>query len=122
MQEINSCLECTSDSPDLPIALVNHLLKTKKEYKNLKKQEIQDNDCFRNDMAYGDFRNLPRITASDKVLVIKYLILLKIQNMTDINADLIQWFINFSIKRLLVVMMKLKLCQTTVLRAFLCGN
>ena len=28
--------------PELPTVLVDHLLKTKKEYKNLKKQEIQD--------------------------------------------------------------------------------
>ena len=28
--------------PELHIVLVNHLLKTKKEYKNLEKQDIQD--------------------------------------------------------------------------------
>ena len=30
-----------SDSPDLFIVLVDHSLKTKKEFRNLKKQEIQ---------------------------------------------------------------------------------
>ena len=33
-----------------------------------------------------------------KCYVIKHLILLKIQNMININADLLQWFINFLIK------------------------
>ena len=32
-----------------------------KEYKNLKKQEIQDNEldknCFQHDMGYGDFKD-----------------------------------------------------------------
>ena len=56
--------------------LVDHLLKTKKEFENLKKQEIQaiftkkelDKACFQHDMAYGDFEDLKRRTASDKVL------------------------------------------------------
>ena len=34
-----------------------------------------------------------------KYCVIKHLILLEIQNMLDINVGLIQWFINFLIKR-----------------------
>ena len=50
--------------------LVVNLLKTKKEFKTLKKQEIQslDKACFQHDMAYGDFKDLSRRTASDKVL------------------------------------------------------
>ena len=56
--------------------LVDHLLKTKKEYKNLKKQEIQDiiyrneldKACFQHDIAYGDFKDLAKRTAADKVL------------------------------------------------------
>ena len=50
---------------------MDHLLKAKKEYKNLKKQEIQDifiKACFHHYMAYGDFKDLPKRTASDKVL------------------------------------------------------
>ena len=45
------------------------------EYKNSKKQEIYniyqnelDKACFQHDMTYGDFKDLPRRTASDKVL------------------------------------------------------
>ena len=55
--------------------LVHHLQKTKKEYKNLKKQEIQhifknelDKTCFQHDMAYDDFKGLTRRIASDKIL------------------------------------------------------
>ena len=61
---------------DLLIVLVVHLLKIKKELKNLKKQEIQATftkinlikACFQHDVAYGDFKDLARRTASDKVL------------------------------------------------------
>ena len=35
-------------------------------------------------MVYEDFKNLPRITAADKVLRVKDLILLEIQVMMDI--------------------------------------
>ena len=50
--------------------------KKKKELKNFKKQKIQnifdelelDKACVQHDMAYGDFKNLGRRTASDKCL------------------------------------------------------
>ena len=41
-------------------------------------------------MAYGGFKDLNRRAAPDKVLRIKHFILLKIQNMMDINMDLLQ--------------------------------
>ena len=41
-----------------------------------------------------------------KYYVIKHLILLKIQNTMDINVVLLQWFINFLIKSLLVEELK----------------
>ena len=55
---------------------MDHLLNTKKEFKNFKetgdrsyiyKNEL-DKACFQYDMAYGDFKDLNRRTASDKVL------------------------------------------------------
>ena len=55
---------------------MDHLLKIKKEFKNLKetgdtsyiyKNEL-DKACFQHDMAYGDFKDLPKRTAADKVL------------------------------------------------------
>ena len=51
------------------------LLKTKREYKDWRKQEIRyiyqnelDKACFQYDMAYGYFKDLPRKVALDKVL------------------------------------------------------
>ena len=70
-------------------------------------QSKLDKTYFQHDMAYGEFKDLPRTTAADKVLHVKV-----IQNIMDINADLIQWFINFSIKSLLVVVLEVELCQT----------
>ena len=61
-------------------------------------------------MVYGDFKNLPRRTAADKVLRDKAFNLLKIQTMMDIKEDLQRWFINFSIKNQKVVVLKVKLC------------
>ena len=60
-------------------------------------------------MAYGDFKELARRTASDKVLRDKTLILLKIQNTMDINEVLLLWFIIFLIKTLQVVVLIMKL-------------
>ena len=53
--------------------LVDHLLKTRKEFKEtgdtsyIYKNEL-DKACFQHDMAYGDFKDLKRRTFSDKVL------------------------------------------------------
>ena len=65
-------------------------------------QNKLDTACFQHDMAYGDFKDL---TAADKVLCDKAL--LKIQNLMDINVDLLQWFINFLIEKLLVAVLKI---------------
>ena len=58
--------------------LVDPLQKTNKEFKNLKKQEINyiyKNEiymtCFQHDMAYGNFKDLAKRTASDKALRVK---------------------------------------------------
>ena len=61
-------------------------------------------------MAYGDFKDLPRRTASDKIFCDKAFNIAKIQNKVNINEDLLKWFINFLIKSLTVVV--LKVCQT----------
>ena len=55
---------------------MEHLLKTKKELKSKKKTEDQKytyryelgKACFQHDMAYRDFKDLARRTASDKAL------------------------------------------------------
>ena len=45
-----------------------------------------DEACFQHDMAYGDFKDLPRRTAADKVLCDKALVLLKILDMMGIKV------------------------------------
>ena len=71
-----------------------------------------DEACFQHDMAYKDFKvkGFLELELPNKYYMIKHFILLNIQNIMDINADLLQWFINFSIKSLLVVILKVKLC------------
>ena len=72
-------------------------------------------------MTYGDFKDLTRRTASDKVLRDKYLILLKVLNMMDIKEVLLQCFIDFLIKdllclqinMLLVVVLEMRICPTS---------
>ena len=57
--------------PGFLIVPVGYLLKTKKGFQNLKKQEIQvifTKACFQHNMDYGDFNDLKRRAASDKVL------------------------------------------------------
>ena len=66
-------------------------------------QNDLDKTCFQHDMADGDFKDLPRGTATDKYYVMKCLLLLKIQNTMNFNAPLLQCFKNFLIKKILVV-------------------
>ena len=55
--------------------LVDHLLKIKKKIQKFKEtgdtsyiyKNEHDKACFQHDMAYGNFKNLARRTASDKV-------------------------------------------------------
>ena len=49
-------------------------------------------------MGYGDFKDLARRTASDKVLRDNAFNIAKIQNMMDIKDILLLWFINFLMK------------------------
>ena len=57
------------------------------------------------DMVCGYFTDFPRRIVSDKVLRDKAFTLLKDQNIMDINVEMLHWFINFLIKRLLVVLL-----------------
>ena len=53
-------------------------------------QSQLDKACFQCDMVYVNFKDLPRTTASDKVLCDKAFNLLKRRNMMDINMYLLQ--------------------------------
>ena len=104
---------------DLRIVLVDDLQKNKERIQTFKEtgdsryiyQNELDKACFQHDMVYGGFKDLARRTASDKILCNKHLILLKIQNMMDINADLLQWCVDFLIKKLLIVVLKMRIFQ-----------
>ena len=78
--------------------------KQREEFKKLKKQEIQalftkmNLAFFQHDMAYGDFKDLTRRAASDKVLRNKAFNVAKILNIMDIKEDLLLWFTNVLIK------------------------
>ena len=97
------------------MVLVVHLLKTKKELKKIKEtgdsryiyQNESDKACFFNMIWVME---ILKIKIEEHLLikcyVIKNLILLRIQNVMDINVDFLQWFINFVIKKLLVVLLK----------------
>ena len=85
---------------------MDHLLKTKKELKKFKetvdtnyfyKNELDK--CFQYDMAYGNVKDLAKRTASDKFLIDKTLILLKILKMMDIKGGLLLWFTIFFNKK-----------------------
>ena len=50
-------------------------------------------------MANGDFKNLKEQLLIKSYIIVTHLILLKMQNVMDINMDLLQSFINILIKR-----------------------
>ena len=65
-----------------------------------------DNACFQHDMAYGDFKDLARRTASDKVLRDKAFNIAKNPKYGGYQRrQAILWFTNFLIKSLLVVVL-----------------
>ena len=51
-------------------------------------------------MAYGDFQDLPRRTASDKILHDKAFNIAKSPNMKDIKEVLLHWFTSVLIKKI----------------------
>ena len=71
------------------------------------KQDIQyiyqnelEKTSFQQDMAHGDFNNLPRRTASDKALCNKAFNIARNLKDEQINANLLQQIINFLIRSL----------------------
>ena len=84
----------------------------------------RDKACFQHDMAYGDFKDLKRRTASDNILRDKvFNIAKKNLNMMGIKEDLLLWFINFLIKsRQVVVLLIMRLNKIGVLWTWLCYN
>ena len=57
-----------------------------------------DKACLQHNMAYGDFKDIARRTASDKVSRDKAFNIAKNPKYDGIKEGLLLWFINFSIK------------------------
>ena len=57
-----------------------------------------DKACLQHDMAYGDFKDLARGTASDKVLRDKAFNIVKNSKCDGYKRGLLLWFTNFLIK------------------------
>ena len=57
-----------------------------------------DKTCFQHDMAYGDFKDLAKGKASDKVLRDKVFDIAKNPKYDGYQGELLLWFINFLIK------------------------
>ena len=72
-------------------------------------QNKLDKSCFQHDMASRDFKDLNRRVFADRVLRDKAFNIAKDPNMLDIKKVLLQLLINFLIKKLLVVVLKMKI-------------
>ena len=70
-------------------------------------------------MAYGDFKDLPWKTASDKVLCNKAFNFAKNPKYDGSQRGLASTFITFLLKRLLVVVLKMKICQKNINSSFI---
>ena len=62
-------------------------------------------------MVYGDLKYLARRTTSEKILRDKVFIIAKNPNNMNIKEVLLQGFINFLIKKLLVKQLKIRIFQ-----------
>ena len=87
--------------PGLMYSACGPLTKNKQRTQNFKEtgdsryiyRNELDKSCFQHDMTYGDFK--------DEILREKtFNIAKKTENMMDINANLLQWFIKFLIEKI----------------------
>ena len=85
--------------------------KETRDTRNIYQKELNKN-CFQHDMAYGDFIDLTRRTVSDKILHGKEFDIAKNPKYDGYQCGLASMIYNFLIKDLLVVMLKMAVCQT----------
>ena len=64
-------------------------------------------------MAYGDFNDLTRTTASDKILDNEAFNIAKNSNCNGYQRGLASMVYNFLIKKLLAVALKIRICPTS---------
>ena len=71
---------------------------------------------FQHDMTYGDFKDLPRGTVSDKILHDKPSNIAKNSKYDEYQRRLVSMVYSFfDKKKLLVAVLKMRICQTSVL-------
>ena len=120
---VNKCLfaggkfmpEMHLKQPEFTYSACGLLTKNKKRIQKFKETEDSryihrnelDKPCFQHDMAYGEFKELARRTASDNVLRDQSFNIAKNPNMMDIKEVLLLWFIHFLIKSPNVVVLKI---------------
>ena len=76
-------------------------------------QNETDKACFQRDMDYGDFKDSPTKTASDKVIHGKVFNIAKNTKCHGYQRGLSSMFYKFFARKSnLVVLLKVKLCQT----------
>ena len=93
----NLCLRCIRNRLDLHIAIVDYSQKNKIKIQKFKEtvdfryiyRDELDKPCFQYDMAYVDFKDLPRRAVSDKILRDKAFAIAINTSMTDISVELI---------------------------------
>ena len=103
--------------PGFPYSACGPFTKNKERIKKIKEagesryvyQNELEKACFQHGMPCGDFKDLNRGTAADKVLRDKAFNMVKIQSMMDISLEFLQWFIIFLIRKILVVVLKMKI-------------
>ena len=108
---INLCLKCIQNNEDLFIVFPDHLQKTKNDLfkytgdTNYNHKNELDKACFQHDIAYGNFKNIARRTASDKVLRDKAFNIAKNPKYDGYQRGFVFIFTNFLIKSPQVVVL-----------------
>ena len=113
-------LEMNLKQPRFMNSACGSFTKSKERIQNIKEtgdsryiyQNELDKACFQHDMAYGDFKDLTRKTASNKILSVKAFNIAKNPTYDGYQRELAQWLTNFLIKKLLVVVLKMRIFQT----------
>ena len=107
MNEMHLKQPCFTDSAYGPFTKNKKRIQNFKETgetKYINRNEL-DKASFKHDTAYGDFKDLSRKTASDKVLKDKAFNIAKDTKYDGHAKVLLQWFINILIKRLQLVIL-----------------
>ena len=110
LQEINLCLKCIYNSQDIYKRQRLQKFKETGYLQNIYQNEL-DKACFEHEMAYGDFKDLDRRTASDKILRDKAINIGKNRKNDGYLRDCASMVYKCFDKKLLAVVLKMKIFQ-----------